>query len=169
MFNMWILAKYAVILRVVGMNCTLDGAVVEWKLRVKATTLRLLKNPLLAPFTITALHSALRSYSDCEWLFLSWQIYFRTSRLQNNLAAGTGQILLLAGQFCPAGRLLPTTALVHVCKSYHMHVLLKQYVWRGEKICDIFKKQLTVSFCYKPTCPEAFMSLRLILKNTVKT
>ncbi len=26
MFNMWILAKYAVILRVVGMNCTRDGA-----------------------------------------------------------------------------------------------------------------------------------------------
>ncbi len=28
-----------------------------------------------------------------------------------SLAAGTGQILLLAGQFWPAGRLLPTTAL----------------------------------------------------------
>ncbi len=38
MFSMWILAKYAVILRVVGMNCTRDGAVVErsrneWKPR----------------------------------------------------------------------------------------------------------------------------------------
>ncbi len=28
---------------------------------------------------------------------------------QNNVAAGMGQILLLAGQFWPAGRLLPPT------------------------------------------------------------
>ncbi len=32
-------------------------------------------------------------------LLLSWQIYFRNSCYQNNLAAGAGQILLLAGQF----------------------------------------------------------------------
>ncbi len=52
MFNMWILAKYVVILRVVGMKCTRDGAVVE---RVKTTMLRHLKNPLLAPVKITLL------------------------------------------------------------------------------------------------------------------
>ncbi len=39
-------------------------------------------------------------------------IYFRTSRYQINLAAGAVQKLLLAGQFWPVGRLLPTTALV---------------------------------------------------------
>ncbi len=87
------------------MNCTRNGAVVE---RVKTTTLRFLKNPLLSPVKITPLHSALRS-APVLWLWVtvavmsheSWQIYFRTSRYQNNLAASTVQILLLAGQFWP--------------------------------------------------------------------
>ncbi len=50
--NMWILAKYAVILCVVGMNCNCNGggALLE---QVKTTTLRLLKNPLFAPVKIT--------------------------------------------------------------------------------------------------------------------
>ncbi len=48
----WILAKYEVILRVVGMNCTRGGALLE---RVKTTALRLLKKKSLLPFKITPL------------------------------------------------------------------------------------------------------------------
>jgi len=65
MFNMWILAKYAVILQAVCMNCIRGGAVVEW---MKTTTLQLLKNPLLAPVKITLLHSALHSHSHSALL-----------------------------------------------------------------------------------------------------
>ncbi len=76
------------------MNCTRDGAVVErswseWKSRhsnLKAAS-RSIHNhtaPLQAPVT-------------------GWQIYFRTSHYQNNLAAGMGQILLLA-RFGPGAK-----------------------------------------------------------------
>ncbi len=48
------------------MNCTRDGAVVE---RVKTMMLRLLKNPLLAPFTIT--HTPIVSNCFCHDRFIS--------------------------------------------------------------------------------------------------
>ncbi len=93
-------AKCAVILQVVGMNCTCDvgGALLE---RVKITTLRIKKK--IAP----------RSSQNHTAPLRTPQIYFRTIHFQDNLAAGAGQILLLAGQFWPAGRLLPTTDLDH--------------------------------------------------------
>ncbi len=50
------------------MNCTRDGALLE---RVKTTTLRLLKYPLLPPFKITPLRSALLTYSDGFYCLLS--------------------------------------------------------------------------------------------------
>ncbi len=42
--------------------------------------------------------------SDCESnCFCRDRFFFRTSRYQNNVAVGTGQILLLAGLFWPTG------------------------------------------------------------------
>ncbi len=64
MFKMWILAKYAVLLPAVGMNCTRDGAVVE---RVKNHDARLLKKsaPRFSQITPRS-HSAPRCQNESQ-------------------------------------------------------------------------------------------------------
>ncbi len=51
MFNMWILAKYAVILQAVGMNCTRDGALLERVKNHDAPTFKISAPPSIQNYT----------------------------------------------------------------------------------------------------------------------
>ncbi len=149
MFNMWILAKYAVILRVIGMNCTHDGAVVErswseWKPR--CSDFLKIRSSLQSKS-----HRSTPRSAPILWLWVTVAVMTSISELVAIKIIWLRAILLLAGQLWPTGRLLPITGVDYHLAIHWLRDRLRssETITEHESLCFTAKNALELIIHWK--------------------